>query len=306
AQGKTPVYISLNSEFSGIIGIADVVKSSSIAAIKTLEDNNIDTVMLSGDNNRTVKAIAESVGIKNYYADVMPQDKSKIINKIKAEQGTTIMVGDGINDAPALAIADVGIAIGAGTDIAIESADVVLVRSDLQNVATAIDLSHSTIRNIKQNLFWAFFYNILAIPIATGLFYNSFGLTLNPMIAAFAMSFSSVFVVGNALRLRYFKAQKVNTKQKENQIFSVNIQKLQNIETNKNNKGESIMKKVVKIEGMSCGHCSARVEKALNALANVSASVDLAKKQATVEGDASNELITKTITDAGYEVVGIE
>ncbi len=304
-EGKTPVYVSLNAAFSGIIGIADVVKASSIAAIKLLKDANIETIMLSGDNNRTVKAIASNIGIEKYYADVMPQDKSRIISEIQAEKGLTIMVGDGINDAPALAIADVGIAIGAGTDIAIESADVVLVRSDLQDVATAIALSHSTIRNIKENLFWAFFYNVLAIPVAAGLFYHSFGWTLNPMIAAFAMSFSSVFVVGNALRLRYFKAKRITTTQNSVETLAVNSQKLNKLE-NTNLKGEEIMKKIVTVEGMSCGHCSARVEKALNSLPNVNASVDLAKKQATVIGDVSNEVITKAITDAGYEVSGIE
>ena len=279
--GKTPMYFARDEEFVGIIAVADVIKKSSASALKRLRKDGIETVMLTGDNTRTAKAVAASIGIERFYADVLPQDKDRIISELQEDGSKVAMVGDGVNDAPALARADVGIAIGAGTDVAIESADVVLIRSDLQDVVTAARLSKATIRNIKQNLFWAFFYNAIGIPIAAGVLYPAFSITLNPMIAALAMSLSSLFVVTNALRLRRFKAE--------------------------GQKEEIIMEKVVKINGMSCGHCQSRVEKVLSDLPGVEeVKVNLDEKKAVVKGTADNEAIRKAIEEAGYEVSGIE
>ena len=279
--GKTPMYFARDEEFVGIIAVADVIKKSSASALKRLRKDGIETVMLTGDNTRTAKAVAASIGIERFYADVLPQDKDRIISGLQEAGSKVAMVGDGVNDAPALARADVGIAIGAGTDVAIESADVVLIRSDLQDVVTATRLSKATIRNIKQNLFWAFFYNAIGIPIAAGVLYPAFSITLNPMIAALAMSLSSLFVVTNALRLRRFKAE--------------------------GQKEEIIMEKVVKINGMSCGHCQSRVEKVLSDLPGVEeVKVNLDEKKAVVKGTADNEAIRKAIEEAGYEVSGIE
>lgn len=279
--GKTPMYFARDEEFVGIIAVADVIKKSSASALKRLRKDGIETVMLTGDNTRTAKAVAASIGIERFYADVLPQDKDRIISELQEDGSKVAMVGDGVNDAPALARADVGIAIGAGTDVAIESADVVLIRSDLQDVVTATRLSKATIRNIKQNLFWAFFYNAIGIPIAAGVLYPAFSITLNPMIAALAMSLSSLFVVTNALRLRRFKAE--------------------------GQKEEIIMEKVVKINGMSCGHCQSRVEKVLSDLPGVEeVKVNLDEKKAVVKGTADNEAIRKAIEEAGYEVSGIE
>jgi Cu+-exporting ATPase len=248
---KTPLYFADDEKLLGIIAVADVIKPTSKEAIQKLTAMGIDVVMLTGDNKKTADAIKEQVGIKSVIAEVLPQDKDKEVKKIQDENKLVAMVGDGINDAPALARADIGIAIGAGTDVAIESADVVLMKSDLLDVVTSIKLSGAVIKNIKQNLFWAFFYNIIVIPVSAGLFYPILVLMLNPMFAAAAMSLSSIFVVSNALRLKLFKPY--------------NMKENKGPDNNKNEEVK-IMKKVMIIEGMTCMHCSGRVQKALNGL----------------------------------------
>jgi Cu+-exporting ATPase len=282
-----------------------VVKNTSAVALKRLGEKGIETVMLTGDNSRTAKAIADSIGIERFYADVLPHDKDRVISQLREDGSKVAMVGDGVNDAPALARADVGIAIGAGTDVAIESADIVLIRSGLQDVVTASRLSKATVQNIKQNLFWAFFYNIISIPIAAGVLYPAFGITLNPIIAALAMSFSSVFVVTNALRLRKFKAEESVEYVKAEQGAQEIRQK--SLGNNVNHKEEINMEKIVKVEGMSCAHCQMRVEKVLNSLDGVEeAKVNLEEKRAIIKGNADNDAVRKAIEDAGYEVTGIE
>ena len=206
-NGKTPLFFSYGGKMVGVVAVADVVKPTSKQAIQELSSMGIEVVMLTGDNKKTAQAIQKQVGVDRVVAEVFPEDKEKEIRRLQEQGKKVAIVGDGVNDAPALARADVGIAIGAGTDVAIESADFVLMKSDLLDVSTAIQLSKAVIRNIKQNLFWAFIYNIIGIPIAAGVFYLAFGLKMNPMIGALAMSFSSVFVVSNALRLRWFKAK---------------------------------------------------------------------------------------------------
>lgn len=288
-EGKTPLYFSRGKEFLGVIAVADVVKPTSRQAIERLTKMGIEVVMLTGDNERTAQAIQKQLGITRIRAEVLPQEKEEEIRLLQASGRKTAMVGDGINDAPALVRADVGIAIGAGTDIAIESADIVLMKSDLMDVVTALELSHAVIRNIKQNLFWAFFYNVLGIPVAAGIFYPVFGLKLNPMIGALAMSLSSVFVVSNALRLKWFKP-------KESHVITENKEK-----------EKEKMTKTIKIEGMTCGHCQARVEKALNGLDGVEASVNLEEKIAsvTLTKPVSDDVLKNTVTEAGYDVVEI-
>lgn len=284
-DGKTALYFAYDGEPLGIIAVADKVKDSCTEAVSDMRKMNIDVVMLTGDNEVTAKAVGRSIGIDNVIAGVLPQDKEREIKKLRESGKRVAMIGDGINDAPALVRADLGMAIGAGTDIAMESADIVLMRSDLSDAVSAIELSRATIKNIKENLFWAFFYNAIGIPIAAGVLY-SFGIKLNPMIAAAAMSFSSVFVVTNALRLRYFKVKK-----------------------EKNVKGEKKMTKTIKIKGMMCGHCTGRVQDALNAMDGVSAEVSLnngGKAVVTLSADVSDDALAKTVTDAGYEVLGIE
>ena len=240
--------------------------------------------MLSGDNSVSANAIGKAAGIDRVISDVLPSDKEKHIAALQSEGHKVIMVGDGINDAPALVRADVGIAIGSGTDIAIESADFVLMKNSLYGVVDALDLSRTTIKNIKENLFWAFFYNVLLIPVAGGALYPAFGLKLNPMIAALAMSFSSVFVVSNALRLNFFKTHK-NKKEENN-----------------------IMKKIMKIEGMMCSHCTGRVNEALNAIDGVSAEVTLkdgGEAVLNLSKEVSDETLKKAVEDAGYKVLSI-
>lgn len=294
-EGKTPLYFAESGHLLGIIAVADVIKESSFSAIELLKRDNIRLVLLTGDNARTARAIANQVGIDDVLSDVLPQDKESCIARLQQEGRCVAMVGDGINDAPALACADVGIAIGAGTDIAIKSADVVLMKSDLRDVASAASLSRAVIRNIKQNLFWAFFYNAISIPVAAGLFYPAFGLKLNPMIGAAAMSLSSVCVVSNALRLRTWKPQPVAIETKEPQTAQ--------------HKEEPTMKtRTMKIEGMMCTHCSGRVEKALNAIEGVSATVDLDAKTASVHAEPQIEdsALRSAVENAGYEVISIE
>ena len=296
-EGKTPLYFAGEGKALGVVAVADTVKPTSRAAIEAFGQMGVDVVMLTGDNKRTAAAIQKQLGIGRVVAEVRPQYKEREVAKLQEQGRKVAMVGDGINDAPALTRADVGIAIGAGTDVAIESADVVLMKSDLLDAVTAIDLSRAVIRNIKQNLFWAFFYNSIGIPLAAGVFFSVFGWKLNPMFGAAAMSLSSVCVVSNALRLKLFQprraaASNTNSNQQE-----------------KINPKEEIisMKKTMVIEGMSCGHCSARVEKALNALDGVTAKVDLEAKTASIEteGRASDEQLKAAVTDAGYDVVSL-
>ncbi len=293
AQGKTPLYFVADGTLLGMLAVADTVKPTSAGAIGALQDMGIDVVLLTGDNRRTADAIGGQLGLTHVIAEVLPQDKEQCVATLQSEGKKVAMVGDGINDAPALARADVGIAIGAGTDIAIESSDVVLMKSDLRDAVSAIQLSRSVIRNIKENLFWAFFYNTIGIPIAAGVFYLPFAFKLNPMFAAAAMSLSSVCVVSNALRLRGWKpAWKETTETPSSQ--------------DDENKEETTMTKTMVIKGMMCAHCQAHVEKALNALPGVTATVNLEAGTAAVQGDVSDEVLTKAVTDAGYEVVEIK
>ena len=296
-QGKTALYFAREARLLGLIAVADVVKPDSAAAIAALRSAGREVVLLTGDNETTARAIARQVGVERVLAQVLPADKADCVAKLQKEGRCTAMVGDGINDAPALARADVGLAIGAGTDIAIESADVVLMRSSLWDIVTATELSRSVIRNIRQNLFWAFIYNAIGIPVAAGVLYPALGITLNPMIAAAAMSLSSVCVVTNALRLRLWKGPTCPITQekitKENQTM---------------NQEETDMKKILTVEGMMCTHCSGRVESALNALPGVSAHVDLEKKTATVTAapEVTDPMLRKAVEDAGYKVTKIQ
>ena len=290
-DGKTSLYFAVDNKFVGIIAVADTIKETSRQAIEDMRNMGLDVIMLTGDNAVTANAIKNKLLLSSAVAEVLPSDKEEEVRKLQQSGHKIAMVGDGINDAPALTRADVGIAIGAGTDIAIESADIVLMKSDLQDVVTSIELSHSVIKNIKENLFWAFFYNALGIPIAAGVLYGIAGLKLNPMIAALAMSFSSVFVVSNALRLRFFKPKR------------------NNIKTVKNEKENITMTKTIKINGMMCSHCTGRVGEVLNAIDGVSAEVSLdngGQAVVTLAKDVSDDVLKKAVVDAGYEVVGIE
>ena len=297
AQGKTPMYFGKDNKLLGIIAVADTIKKDSKEAIQALKNRNIDVVLLTGDHKNTAMAIAKEAGIKKVIAEVLPTDKEEHIRELIKAGHKVAMVGDGINDSPALARADVGIAIGAGTDIAIESADIVLMHSSLKDVATAIDLSKAVIRNIKQNLFWAFFYNSIGIPLAAGVFYLSLGWKLSPMFGAAAMGMSSVCVVSNALRLRAFKPKKI----KKNNIENDEIELIEN-----NRKEDKDMTTVINVNGMMCEHCKATVEKVTRGVEGVSNSlVNLDAKNVTIEHSADTDLekVKKAITDAGYEVV---
>lgn len=296
--GKTPLFFAENETFLGIVALADTLKPTSKAAVDAFHQMGIEVVMLTGDNKRTAEAIAKELDIQ-VIAEVLPQDKEREVRRLQEQGKKVAMIGDGINDAPALMRADVGVAIGAGTDVAMESADIILMKSDLMDAVTAIELSHATIRNIKENLFWAFFYNACGIPLAAGVFYPLLEWKLNPMFAAAAMSFSSAFVVGNALRLRLFRPKYAKT--------TTALPK-EDIQKEPTHKEEIGMKKVLKIEGMMCNHCTGRVEKALNDLDGVTAEVSLEGKSATVtlSKEVSDETLVQTVTDAGYEVVDIQ
>ena len=303
AEGKTPLFFAEENKLLGVLALADTLKPTSKAAVDAFHRMGVDVVMLTGDNKRTADAIAGKLGIRAV-AEVLPQDKEQEVRRLQEEGKKVAMIGDGINDAPALTRADVGIAIGAGTDVAMESADIILMKSDLMDAVTAVQLSHATIRNIKQNLFWAFFYNVLGIPLAAGVFYHALEWKLNPMFAAAAMSFSSAFVVGNALRLKLFRPENTGAPAPEHETVTEN-----HLPNKKDtNKEEINMKKVLKIEGMMCGHCTGRVEKALNEMDGVTATVSLEGKSAdvTLSKDISDDALIKTVTDAGYEVVDIQ
>lgn len=281
--GKTPLYYAYNNKVIGMIVVSDVLKDTSKLAIESLKQKGLQVYMLTGDNQLTAQAIANELGIEAI-AEVLPQDKEQKVRELQQNNHKVIMVGDGINDAPALMRADIGIAMTSGTDIAMDSADIVLMKNDLCDVVSSIELSHAVIKNIKQNLFWAFFYNVIGIPIAAGVFYPISGLLLDPMFGAAAMSMSSVFVVSNALRLRFFIPKHIRGKQEEKDMV-----------------------KVIDVEGMMCPHCVAHVKKALDAIEGVSAEVSLEKNQATVTltQQVNDETLIKAVTDAGYEVKGI-
>ena len=308
AQGKTPLYFAKDTSLLGLIAVADTPKPTSRDAVAAFRSLGIDVIMLTGDNRRTAGAIGAQLGVTEVMAEVLPQDKERKVSELQSQGRKVAMVGDGINDAPALARADVGLAIGAGTDVAIESADIVLMKSDLLDAAAAVGLSRATIRNIKENLFWAFFYNSLGIPLAAGVFFPLLGWQLNPMFAAAAMSLSSVCVVSNALRLRFFKSKFRASRREENPVIQQPraVQDSNDDSSTTQQGGTTAMTKTMKIEGMMCAHCSGRVEKALNDLPGVTATVNLEAGTASVTGDAADDVLTKAVTDAGYTVVSIQ
>lgn len=310
AAGKTPLYFAEEQQLLGIVAVADVVKPDSAAAIAALRRSGREVVLLTGDDRRTAEAIARQVGVERVIAQVLPQDKARCVEELQKDGRLVAMVGDGVNDAPALVTADVGLAIGAGTDVAIESADVVLMHSSLMDIVDAAALSRATLRNIRQNLFWAFFYNAIGIPVAAGVLYPALQLTLDPMLAAAAMSLSSVCVVSNALRLRGWKGAPTDNHVSLDK--SADLTDNDTVHTDHTNTAasaaqqeEPTMQKTLTIEGMMCAHCAAHVEKALNALPGVTAVVDLAAKTAVVTGDADNEALKKAVDDAGYQVTDI-
>lgn len=310
-EGKTPLYFADEQNVLGIIAAADVAKPTSLRAIKEFGAMGIEVVMLTGDNKKTAEAIRRQLGITRAIAEVLPQDKEREIRKLQEQGKKVAMIGDGINDAPALARADVGIAIGAGTDVAIESADIVLIRSDLLDAVTAVQLSKATIRNIKQNLFWAFIYNSIGIPLAAGVFFNVLGWKLNPMFAAGAMSLSSVSVVSNALRLKFFKPVRLSGGggKPDAPVNSDAVVINEGSQNKSNINGGKEMKKILKVEGMSCAHCKAAVEKALKSIDGVeNAVVDLKNKSAdvTLSKEVKNDVLAKAVADAGYEATEIK
>ena len=294
-DGKTSMYFANANEIIGLIAAKDIPKDTSKIAIDILKNENFEVTMVTGDNDLTAEAIRKSLNIDKKFAEILPQDKDKVVRTLQAENKKVAMVGDGINDAPALARADIGIAIGKGSDIAIDSADVVLVKNNLLDLVRSIDLSRATIKTIKENLFWAFFYNIILIPLAAGLLYPKFGLTLNPMFASVAMSFSSVFVCLNSLRLRKFESSANKYQNKKENI--------------KENEMNEVKKMIVNVDGMSCNNCAKHVKNALEELSNVnSVVVNLDKKNAelTYEGNINKKALENAITDAGYEFKGIQ
>lgn len=315
-QGGTPLLFADEKQFLGIVAVADVVKPTSKEAVQKFRDYGIHVIMLTGDNEVTAQAIKEQVGIDEVIAGVLPTQKEEKISALKQAGHKVAMIGDGVNDAPALASADVGIAIGAGTDVAIESADIVLMKNDLLDAVGAVKLSKAVIRNIKENLFWAFFYNSIGIPLAAGVLYPLFQIKLNPMFGAAAMSLSSVCVVSNALRLRWVKlhdAKKTPIEPHQDvaasTIADINQHNAldNNIKSTNNDKGESTMTTTISIEGMMCAHCQAHVEKALKEVAGVTeVTVSLENKNAVVTGDASVEALKQAVVDAGYEVTDVK
>ena len=295
-EGKTPLFFARNGRLAGIIAVADVIKEDSPRAVKELQNMGIRVVMLTGDNERTARAIGRQAGVDEVIAGVLPEGKESVIRRLK-KQGKVAMVGDGINDAPALTRADMGIAIGAGTDIAIDAADVVLMKSRLSDVPAAIRLSRATLRNIHENLFWAFFYNVIGIPLAAGVWFPLLGLKLNPMFGAAAMSLSSFCVVTNALRLNWFD---MHDGKKDKKIRSIDLSE---------EKEEEKMKKTMKIEGMMCGHCEARVKKCLEALPEVEEAVvshEAGTAVVTLSGEVADEVLKKTVEDQDYKVLEIQ
>ena len=307
-QGRTPLLFADEKQFLGIVAVADVVKPTSKEAVQKFRDYGIHVIMLTGDNEVTAQAIKEQVGIDEVIAGVLPTQKEEKISALKQAGHKVAMIGDGVNDAPALASADVGIAIGAGTDVAIESADIVLMKNDLLDAVGAVKLSKAVIRNIKENLFWAFFYNSIGIPLAAGVLYPLFRIKLNPMFGAAAMSLSSVCVVSNALRLRWVKLHDAKKTQSEphqdvaaSTIADINQHNAldNNIKSTNNDKGESTMTTTISIEGMMCAHCQAHVEKALKEVAGVTeVTVSLENKNAVVTGDASVEALKQAVVDS--------
>ena len=300
-DGKTPLFFAESGRLLGCVAVADVVKPDSAKAIAALRRMGRRVVLLTGDNQRTANAIARQIGVDQVIAQVLPQDKAKCVAQLQQQGQRVAMVGDGVNDAPALAQADVGLAIGAGTDIAIESADVVLMKSSLLDIPAAMDLSRAVLRNIKQNLFWAFFYNSIGIPVAAGVLYPALHLTLNPMLAAAAMSLSSVCVVSNALRLRGWKPPVFS----DHPVPTAPLPESAVFQSQ--GKEENTVNKTIHIDGMMCAHCTGRVEKALNDLPGVEATVDLDSKSAAVTctPDVSDDTLRQAVEDAGYHVTGI-
>ena len=325
-EGMTPLLVAQEGRFLGIIGVSDTVKATSYEAINAWERMGVRVIMLTGDNRRTAEAVRQKLGISEVVAEVLPQDKEKKVSELKRQGHKVAMIGDGINDAPALAAADVGMAIGAGTDVAMESADIILMKNDLRDAVTAMKLSRAVIRNIKENLFWAFFYNCIGIPLAAGVLYPAFQIRLNPMFGAAAMSLSSIFVVGNALRLRGFKSGFTPLKKEAPEVTRKEIeithaaaegeQCILKAPAEQNNRQDvkqekertNTMTKVISIEGMMCNHCTGTVQKALEAVEGVKAvTMSLEQKNAAVElaSDVADEVLTKAVVDAGYEVKGI-
>lgn len=316
-EGKTPLFFSHDGVLAGIIAVADVIKEDSPQAVKELQNMGIRVVMLTGDNERTARAIGAQAGVDEVIAGVLPDGKENVIRTLKA-QGKVAMVGDGINDAPALTRADIGIAIGAGTDIAIDAADVVLMKSRLSDVPAAIRLSRATLKNIHENLFWAFFYNVIGIPLAAGLWYPVFGWKLNPMFGAAAMSLSSVCVVTNALRLNLFKMHDASKDRRRKGIAVSSISRESEVskaETNneiineREDKEEEKMTKTMKVEGMMCGHCEASVKKGLEALPEVTEAIvshEAGTAVVTLNSELSNDVLKKTVEDLDYKVISVE